>query len=262
MSRVALFHERRGSGPPVVLIHGLGGTGAGIWKNLAPGLEREFTVVTCDLRGAGRSEIPPGPYSLDDFVGDLRGLVEQLGLERPALVGHSFGGTIALAYAAAYPGDVSAVVAMGGPTDLPDAARQAMRDRAATVEEQGMAAVAETVATNGTAPEFREQMPDEYAAFLAMLEANDPAGYAATCRAIADFDTGGRLERITAPVLLVGGIADGVAPPAAQAATAERIADAWYLEVPHCGHIAPLERPDVMRDEVHDFLSDRVGAPA
>ena len=245
-----------------MLIHGLGGTARGIWKNLAPGLEGEFTVVTYDLRGAGRSEIPPGPYSLDDFVGDLRELVGELGLDRPALVGHSFGGTIALAYAAGFPAEVSALVAVGGPTDLPDAARQAMRERADTVEEHGMAAVAETVATNGTAQEFREQMPDEYDAFVEVLKANDPTGYAATCRAIADFDMTGRLERITAPVLLMGGIADGVAPPAAQVATAERIADAWYLEIPHCGHIAPLERPYVMRDEVHDFLSDRVGAPA
>ena len=105
-----------------------------------------------------------------------------------------------------------------------------------------MAAVARTVATNGTAPEFREQMSDEYEAFVAMLEAADPAGYAATCRAIAALDMSGRLERIAVPVLLVGGIADGVAPPEAQVATAEKIADAWYLEVPHCGHIAPLER--------------------
>ena len=259
MTRTDIHHDRRGTGPPVVLVHGLGGTAAAIWKHLAPQLGDEFTVVTYDLRGAGESACPPGPYSLDDFVGDLRSLVEQLDLERPALVGHSFGGTIALAYAAEHPAEVSAVAAAGGPTDLPDAARQGLRDRAETVEASGMDAVAETVATNGTAPSFRERRPDELRAFVGVLAGSDPAGYAATCRAIAGFDLSGRLERIEAPVLLLGGDLDGVAPPGAQAETAGRIAGARYVQVPDCGHILPWEKPDVLRDEVVGFL--RAHAP-
>jgi 3-oxoadipate enol-lactonase len=244
-----------------VLVHGLGASAAALWKHLAAELEDEFTVVTYDLRGAGRSAVPPGPYTLDDFVGDLRSLVEELGLERPALVGHSFGGTIVLAYAASHPADVSAVVALGGPTDLPDAARQGMRDRATTVEASGMEAVAETVATNGTAPPFREAHPDDFREFVGMLEANDPAGYAATCRAIAEFDLAGRLELIEAPVLLLGGNLDGVAPPAAQAVTARRIPGARYVEVPDCGHILPWEKPGILRDEVLSFLRSPASVP-
>jgi 3-oxoadipate enol-lactonase len=245
-----------------VLVHGLGGTAAVLWKHLAPELEGDFTVVTYDLRGAGRSAVLPGPYTLEDFVGDLRSLVEELGLVRPALVGHSLGGTIALAYAAAHPEEVSAVVAIGGPTDLPDAAREGMRDRATTVEAAGMEAVAETVATNGTAPSFREAHPDDFLELVRMLEANDPAGYAATCRAIAELDLAGRLELIQAPVLLLGGDLDGVASPAAQAVTARRIASARYVEVPDCGHILPWEKPDILRDEVLSFLRSHASVPA
>jgi 3-oxoadipate enol-lactonase len=232
---------------------------AGLWKHLAPTLESEFTVVTYDLRGAGESAVPPGPYSLDDFVGDLGSLVGDLGLERPVLVGHSFGGSIALAYAAEHPSETSAVVGVGAPTDLPDAVRQGLRDRAATVEASGMEAVAETVATNGTAPSFRQRQPDEFRAFVGVLAANDPSGYAATCRAVADFDMSGCLERIEAPVLLLGGDVDGVAPPDAQAETVARITDARYVQVPDCGHILPLEKPAVLRDEVVRFL--RTHAP-
>jgi 3-oxoadipate enol-lactonase len=251
---IRIAYDRRGSGPPVVLVHGLGGTSKGIWRHLAGELEGEFAVVAYDLRGAGASAVPPGPYSTDDFVSDLRALVGELRIERPALVGHSFGGTIALAYAAEYPAEVAGVVAVGGPTDLPDAARQGLRDRAKTVQEAGMEAVAETVATNGLAPSFREAHPEEFRAFIRLLAGNDPAGYAATCSAIADLDLRGRLERIEAPVLLVGGDLDGVAPPAAQAETAARIGAARYVEVPDCGHILPWEKPDVLRDEVVRFL--------
>src|SRR5207245_1083737 len=141
---VEIAYDRRGSGPPVVLVHGLGGTSTGIWRRLAGDLAEEFTVVTFDLRGTGASARSAGPYSPDDFVGDLRAVVRHLALERPALVGHSFGGSIALAYAARHP-DVAAVVVAGGPVVLPEQGRQAMRDRAETVEASGMGTVAETV---------------------------------------------------------------------------------------------------------------------
>ena len=136
---------------------GSAATGTALWKNQAEELARDFRVVVPDLRGAGESPKPPEPYSLQDFVDDLRGLVERLELVPAALVGHSFGGSIALEYAAQHPDGLSAVVAVGAPTELPEQNREGMRARADTVEREGMDAVAETVATNGTAPSFRER---------------------------------------------------------------------------------------------------------
>jgi 3-oxoadipate enol-lactonase len=245
-----------------VLAHGLGGTGALIWKHLADELGDEFTVVTFDLRGAGASARPAGPYSLDDFVADLRQLVDALALERPALVGHSLGGSVVLAYAARFQDEVSAVVAVAGPVVLPEQGRQGIRDRAETVEASGMGAVAETVATNGMAPSFREQRPDALRAFVDMLEANDPAGYASTCRALATLDIGQELARIAAPVLLIAGELDGVVPPAAQDGIEQALRDVRRVEVPDVAHMLPWERPDVLRDEVRSFLRERVAAAA
>jgi 3-oxoadipate enol-lactonase len=244
-----------------VLIHGLGGTRS-IWKHLAPELAREFTVVTYDLRGTGESDRPPGPYSVDDFVADLRSLVGELSLARPALVGHSFGGSIAFAYAAKYPGEVSALVVAGGPVALSEQAQQAMQDRAETVEAEGMGAVAETVATNGTAPSFRERNPDEFKSYVEVLAANDPLTYAATCRALAAMDLHDALRRISAPVLLVAGDRDGVTPPLAQEETMAALADVTRVEVPDCGHISPWEKPAVLRDEVLGFLRERASVAA
>jgi 3-oxoadipate enol-lactonase len=257
-----IAHDRRGSGPPVVLVHGLGGTSAGIWRVVADRLVDEFTVVTYDLRGTGGSERPPGPYSLDDFVGDLRTLVESLELERPALVGHSFGGSIVLAYAARHPDGVSAVVSVGGPVVLPEPGQQGMRDRAELVEREGMAAVAETVATNGTAPSFRERDPEGYDALVAMLAANDPGTYAATCRVIAAMDLRPELGRVTAPVLLVAGDRDGVVPPPTLEEIAQALPNAVKRAVEDCGHNLTVEQPEVLVEEVRSFLRGRVGAPA
>jgi 3-oxoadipate enol-lactonase len=250
-----IARDRRGSGPPVVLVHGLGGTSAAIWKHVAGELARDFDVVTYDLRGTGSSGRPPGPYSLDDFVGDLRTLAEELELDRPALVGHSFGGTIALAYAARYPDDIAAVVSVGGPVVLPEQGRQAMRDRAEKVEREGMASVAETVATNGTAPSFRDRDPEGFDELVAMLAANDPATYAATCRVLAELDLRPELAAISAPVLLVAGDRDGVVPPSAGDEIEAALPNvAGRVTVEDCGHNLTVERPAALVEAIRSHV--------
>jgi 3-oxoadipate enol-lactonase len=255
---VRLHYQQQGVGPAVVLLHGLGGTSEAIWKRVAGELARDFAVLQYDLRGTGGSDKPVGPFALRDFVDDLDGLIGRLGVEAPALVGHSFGGSIVLAFAAAHPDAVSAVVAIGGPTSLPQQARDGMRQRAETVEAQGMAAIAETVATNGMAPSFREAHPDEWRAYVELLGANDPQAYAATCRVIADLDITAELPRIQAPVLLVAGDRDGVAPPAANREAAAWMPDARFVEVEDCGHILPWEKPEALLDAVRPFLRKAV----
>jgi 3-oxoadipate enol-lactonase len=167
-----------------------------------------------------------------------------------------------LAYAARHPDDVRGVVGVGAPTELPDQNREGMRARADTVEREGMAAVAETVATNGTAPSFREARPDEFRAYVEVLAGADPAGYAATCRTVAELDIGDELERIAAPALLVGGDRDGVAPPDANRRNAERIPTGSCVEFADCGHIVPWEKPEALLESVRSFLLGAARVPA
>ena len=88
-----------------------------------------------------------------------------------------------------------------------------------------MGAVAETVATNGVSPTFREQSPEEFQELISMLAASDPRGYAAQCRALVDLDLSSELGQITAPVMLLSGDRDGPSPPAVTEANAARIPD-------------------------------------
>lgn len=140
------------------------------------------------------------------------------------------------------------------------AAREGLAARAVTVEADGMGAVALTVATNGVSPSFREQEPEEFQRFVAMLAANDPLGYAAQCRALVDLDLGGRLGEITAPVLLVSGDRDGVSPPAATEANAALIPGARYTLVEDCGHILPWEKPAALMGSALPFLHEMIDA--
>nr|WP_255417671.1 alpha/beta hydrolase [Corallococcus sp. CA054B] len=83
-----------GASPPVVLLHGLIGSGA-CWTPVARVLEGEFDVVMPDARGHGDSSTPPHGYGYDDHASDVVGLIRGLELSRPVVMGHSMGGMTA-----------------------------------------------------------------------------------------------------------------------------------------------------------------------
>lgn len=101
--------------PPVVLLHGLA-SAARIWDFVAPLLaERGYVVTAIDQRGHGESDKPDGDYGFATIIADDVAAFQGLGIERPILVGHSWGAMVALEYAATYPDDgVSALVLVDG----------------------------------------------------------------------------------------------------------------------------------------------------
>jgi pimeloyl-ACP methyl ester carboxylesterase len=98
-----------GAGNPVVLLHGLTGSGA-CWTALARTLEGEFDVVMPDARGHGGSSAPHHGYRYDDHASDVEGLIRGLDLSRPVLVGHSMGGMTAAVVASRGAGFVRGVM--------------------------------------------------------------------------------------------------------------------------------------------------------
>lgn len=109
---LSLHYQQIGQGPDVVMVHGITGNLA-VWHlHIVPALCDRFRVLTYDLRGHGYSGTPATGYSPDDMADDLLGLVDGLGLERPAVIGHSYGADIALYFAARHPERVTQVVAI------------------------------------------------------------------------------------------------------------------------------------------------------
>jgi pimeloyl-ACP methyl ester carboxylesterase len=90
---VTLAHDRRGSGPPLLLVHGLGSCKE-MWRPVIPLLEREHEVVAVDMPGFGASS--PGPRTVEGLADALGDFMAGLGLERPAVAGNSLGGAVAL----------------------------------------------------------------------------------------------------------------------------------------------------------------------
>lgn len=99
-------YEVRGEGDPIVLIHGFA-LDSRIWEKQVEELSKTNKVITYDLRGFGKSSLPNGKYSHTE---DLHELLKELNIQDPKIVGHSFGGEIAVEYALNYPNEVNNLV--------------------------------------------------------------------------------------------------------------------------------------------------------
>ena len=104
-----------GEGRPVALLHGLAST-CRIWDFVAPILARHFSVIAVDQRGHGDSGKPEGGYDFASVSGDVAALLEARGIEKPVLVGHSWGADVALELAVARPGLLQGIVFVDGGT--------------------------------------------------------------------------------------------------------------------------------------------------
>mgnify|MGYP006277452141 CR=1 FL=1 len=90
-----IHYEEQGSGAPLLLIHGLGSSGRD-WALQRPFVQARHRVITCDLRGHGRSDCPPGPYSIPQFARDVALLLRHCEASPAHVVGLSMGGMVAL----------------------------------------------------------------------------------------------------------------------------------------------------------------------
>jgi pimeloyl-ACP methyl ester carboxylesterase len=98
-----------GSGPPLVLLHGITST-SDAWRDVMPRLAERFTVVAPDMVGHGRSAKPRGDYSLGAYASGVRDLLIALGVDKATIVGHSLGGGVAMQFAYQFPERVDRLV--------------------------------------------------------------------------------------------------------------------------------------------------------
>jgi 3-oxoadipate enol-lactonase len=246
--RPALQWERTGSGAPVLLIMGLGLSG-GAWWRTVPVLARNLGVITFDNRGVGRSKALLHAYTTEAMADDARAVLDAAGVDRAHIYGISLGGMVAQQVALRHPERVRSLVLgathAGGPTAVrPDGDVIAfLRHRLAMRHEEG---------AWGSVPfnyseRAREQHPERIAEDIAQrLSHPFPLqAYRAQMWAGALHDSSDRLERISAPTLVVHGREDRMVPVGNGRLLAERIPNATLLELERTGHLYPTEAPEV-----------------
>ena len=237
----------QGAGTPVVLAHALG-LDMGMWDGLAArlaagALGTPHEVLRYDSRGHGGSAAPAGPYSMDDLVDDAARLLREWGRGAVTWIGLSMGAMVGQGLAIRHPELVSRLVLANTTSSYPEAAQAGWSQRIATMQSQGMAALAEMVVERYLHLDFRAAEPAATQAIRSAILRNDPAGYAASCAAVAGVAWQDRLSRIQCPTLVISGARDAGAPPAMGQAIAERIPGARTEIIAGASHLSVLEMP-------------------
>jgi pimeloyl-ACP methyl ester carboxylesterase len=208
-----------------------------LWDEVAPLLEDTFDLIIPDLRGFGESSIESAPASLDDFAADLAALLDQQGIQKAAIAGHSMGGYIALAFARLYPERVHGLglVASQVLADAPER-KEGRYKSAADVELNGIGSVVETMTPKFT-PDERLQ---SYA--RASMERQPPAAYIAALKAMAERrDSTPLLSTLRVPVVVVHGDADALVPIDRAREVKAALPQAHLVEISGAGHMPMME---------------------
>ena len=248
-----LHHDLAGAnGSLVVLTHGLG-------QNLeffTPHLEAlaaHHRVLRWDLRGAGRSAKPPGPYDPGLFARDLAALLDALGEPAAHVVGHSGGGVVAQRFALDFPDRTRGLVLASTSSEVGVKATAAWNRLADTVERSGFGPERDPD-PRGFGPAFAAAHPEVVRELARRTRANDPAAYAATARAFGSYNWTGELPNLRAPTLILQGLADQMTPPGGSVILSRRLPRCRLVMVPDAGHNLPIEMPALFSSAILAFL--------
>lgn len=241
-----------GTGPPLLLIHGISSAGS-VWNPIIRRLAREFTPIAIDQRGHGASDKPETGYLYDDYIGDLDGALDALGIEHPLIMGHSLGGIVTLWWAARHPDRAAALV-------IEDSPLHSGEDYMPAFDEWLMLnAMPEEDLRAHYAEEYPE-WPPELVVERARLMSGTARGVFAELRADSlahdGVDRIDEIAGIRSPVLLIHGDLDtgGMVAPEDVVAFGERLPNATAVRIPGGGHTLHRERPDDFLGVVLPFL--------
>lgn len=251
-----LHVEEHGDGLPLLLIQGLG-YATWAWRYQLEPFSRRFRTIAFDNRGTGRSEKPPGPYSIEQLADDA---ADVLAGRQAHVLGFSMGGYVAQTLALRRPELVERLVlcgtGSGGPrnVDLPRSTQEAWEANAHLPPAEYARATMHLSFAPGWAEEHPELLEELLAARLEFP--TPPEAWRAQYDACWDFvERVTPLERIGAPTLVLHGEADRIVPFDNARHLVDRIPHAELVSFPGAGHLLFLEQPQRFTDSVLEFLS-------
>ena len=236
---------------PVLMLSNSLCTDLRMWDDQIPAFTEQFRVVRYDRRGHGRSGVPEGPYSVDDFGRDALAIMDGLGLGRVNWCGLSMGGMVGQWLGANAPERIDKLVMSNTHSYYADKAVWDQRMKLA--HENGMAAAAGPAMERWFTEEARERRPDKVALIQRMFAETSLDGYLACCTAIRNMDMRPTHPRIKAPTLVIVGRQDPATPPAAGEEVARRIAGATLATI-DASHLSNIGQPKAYADLVLNFL--------
>jgi pimeloyl-ACP methyl ester carboxylesterase len=234
----------QGDGNPIVLIHGFG-LDSRMWNKQVQELSKINKVITYDMRGFGKSSLPAGRYSHQE---DLHELLKSLGISETKIVGHSFGGEVAIEYALRYPNEANSLVLISsGLSGINGDSTEwnALVELGRNGDIEGMK---ERMLKN---PIFKDLEEGSEELTLVMEMVNDYTGFHFQNRDPREYaDVSGRLKELSCPIEVIIGEND----EEVQKEIAKKFKEELGIEpitIPNCGHMAVLENPELITEIIN-----------
>ncbi len=263
---VTIHYTRTGGDKPVVVLaHGVTDNGL-CWSPLARELEGDFDLIMVDARGHGASSAPEGSYGPDVQAEDLAGLITALGLEKPAVLGHSMGAGTALVLAGTHPDLVGSILLEDPPAwwtewyDSPEARELVigMKERALSYK---------SLSRDEVIAAGREEHPDWSGAELQPW-ADSKKAFSPNVLVVfepnnrTNVDWPATLGQVSVPVLLIMADAErgGIVTPERAAALHAMIPRTEVAHIPGAGHNIRREQFGPYVEAVREFLTQHTGA--
>ena len=242
------------SAPVLVLGNSLA-TGMSLWQDQISAWKNDFRIVSFDYPGHGSPDWGDA-NSIGNYAVKIGRLLDTLKIDTYSYCGLSMGGALGMELAILHPDRMQKLVLSN------TAARFGSRDfwnqriATATASEDGIAQLCAASLSRWFTAEFAAAHPDVVAFAQAMFLATEPAGYAACCAAVRDFDFSEQLANIAIPALVIAGAGDLATTPQQARVLVDSIRRAQYHELP-TGHLGNLGASREFTGVVHAFLQPR-----
>ncbi len=242
-----ISYSCRGSGPPLLLLHGWC-LNRGIWSYHEERLRQDFTVVSLDLPGFGRSSAKAPPSSLDGFASEFAGFINELDVGDAAVAGFAFGAAVAMIAAKDHNFRARALVLVAPPSA---AHAPYARMPASMRRDWPEFAVRSARAIVG------QPHSDATISWLAEMFRSTPLSTAIdTCRLLESFEPEEHASGIELETLIIHGKDDRIVPPQVSERCSQRMRRASLALVEDCGHLAMLDQKERTADLIRAFLGE------
>ncbi len=228
------------------------GTSLAMWDPQMSTLLTQFRVLRYDTRGHGQSDVPDGPYSIDQLGQDAIALLDHLGLQRVDFCGLSMGGMTGMWLGVNHPHRFRHLVLCNTASKLGTA--ELWNGRLALLAREGMAGMTPPVIDRWFTPRYQRRAAPAVERVRTMLLNTPAKGYEANVIAIRDMDLTEAISRIDVPTLVISGRHDGSTPPDLGRDIAKRINGARHVEL-DAAHLSNWEQAGAFTVALMDFLN-------
>jgi len=256
---LALSYREEGSGPAIILLHGVGGDRL-LWNAVIPDLSGEFRLVVPNLRGHGDMPFPPGSTcSFDELEGDVLALLDRLGLTAVHWVGFSGGAFLALQLALNHPERSRSLTLVSGAAYC-DAHQKAVMERWwTTYDQEGPDAFALRLLKDLYYPDWIEAHLEVADALREEVVGRDFTGARAWGKAMTTFDEKNRIASLKLPTLMVQAMDDAVVDASHGRILRQTISGAQIRILVQTGHLIPAERPKELVESIRTLVQRAEG---